>query len=239
MPTRAQQFDRIIGASSTAMAKNELSKISAMARRWKKYLAKNPGDKAAERVLKQLEAKRVEVKRSPEGISTLKKVEELPFIKNVLIRERRAVLETEDIVVDWDGTIVNIGSYFLKFGQYSLPDIRRVQGSVKTIFGNYHHPHISRSGDVCWPHDERVEEMLKEARMDGRPDIIATIAWEMLRNAHKGQPYVSCDRFVSAIAGRELDSVFVMDMRRLRTWIRRSTPLRLLRRLARAVIPTA
>lgn len=239
MPTRAQQFDQIIGSSSSTMVKKELAMVSATARRWKKYLANNPGDKAAERVLKSLESKRAEVKRSPDGTSALKKVEELPFIKSVSVEKRSAILETNDLVVDWGGKIVNIGGYFLKFRRWkSLPDIGRVQGSVKTIFGRYHHPHISRNGDVCWPYESEVKEMLEDAVRDERPDIIAIIAWEMLRNLHEGAPYVSCDRFVSVIAGRELDSVFVMDMRRLRAWISESRPLRLLRHLARVMVPT-
>lgn len=201
MASRAELFDGIFEANSQSISSEKISEVEGKVERWERYLAERPGDKTSEKMLKKFERQLKELKRCPENLSLLKKVENLPFVKNVDVNRSRAILETEEIVLGLNQEIVNVGSYLIEFRKNGeLPNIKRKQGTVRTKSsgGRYHHPHIS-DGYVCWSHQKDVMKMLDDAVIDKRPDIIATVAWEMLRKPTEGIGYVSGVHFLRSI----------------------------------------
>lgn len=239
MPSKEQLFNEVFGAVSRTAAKEETAALQAEAWRWKKFLVARPGNRNAKLELKKIEKEIIRIKTSPENVFPFKNVQSLPFIKEVLVIDNEAFLETTDIMVDWRGLSVNMGSYLIVFkSNGKRPKIRRTLGRVRTSKGYYHHPHISNYSGVCWTDSTRIGNMLNEALRDKRPDIIATIAWTMLRNPLAGHPYVNGDRFLSAIVNpSSLEDILDLErlLRRFNAWITNSRLASLKRRIARAI----
>lgn len=215
-----QRFNKVFGVSSKRLLGSQAAKLRVEKRRWKAYLAKKPEDAAAKAELQRLEVGLKDLKRCTENTCSLKDVRKLSFIESVVVSDGKVVLETVNIKFKWKEQLVGLGNYLITFtGNGKLPKIKRKQGKAAGVY----HTHVGSLYGVCWTHSKKTKQLLNDALRDKRPDVIATIAFEMLRKPDEGSGLVSCSKFIYGVQHDKKEEISEVDIdwERFCAWIER------------------
>ncbi len=205
MSTKAQLFGEFFNDASNKEVTTNRVAVLEKRKRWKAYLDGVPADAGALQMLASLDKDLSKLNNSTKNIANLSKVQRLSFIKDVIVEDDKVILETENVEFKWREKNVDIGNYFITFSKYSRrPTVTRKQGHIRTAGGTVrdrfvHHPVIADSGNICWGNSNKVENMVNLAVKDKRPEVVATIIWNILKNPFNGSGWVTGQTFMSVI----------------------------------------
>ncbi len=173
-----------------------------------KTYQKHPGYvnyvKEARIALKNNTKRLEEIKKLKRTTKLYSKMKKLAFLNQIIVMDNRIIFETNkpDFVVKRRNK-----NYLLCFGRFHLILYKdsywraiRVKGSLDG--GSHEHQHIEHK-QICWTHNDKALNYIRDAVMSGDLDIPMCFFWNLITRWDNGNTHTDLDTIIEEI-GKEV-----------------------------------